>query len=41
MEIDWSLGQRYGVRFIVHLGDFSRDPAIVLFQMGGVRLVLA
>ncbi len=30
-----AFGRRYGARFIVHFGDFSRDPAIVLFQMGG------
>ncbi len=31
----FTFGQRYGARFIVHFGDFSRDPSIVLFQMGG------
>ena len=31
----FTFGRRYGARFIVHFGDFSRDPAIVLFQMGG------
>lgn len=31
----FTLGRQYGARFIVHFGDFSRDPSIVLFQMGG------
>ena len=31
----FTFGRRYGARFIVHFGDFSHDPSIVLFQMGG------
>ena len=31
----FTFGHRHGARFIVHFGDFSRDPFIVLFQMGG------
>ncbi|MDE0124929.1 MAG: hypothetical protein OXN97_10175 [Bryobacterales bacterium] len=30
-----TLGRRYRARFILHVGNFSRSPPMVLLQMGG------